>query len=253
MRSIASSRAAPRSPGSRRGPPIPATASQKLPAPIPSSNRPPLITSSDAAAFASIVGGRIGQARDVGEEAQPRRASEQVGDERERVQEAPLIRVILDADEVEPGALRGEDLLDDLRIGLGVGRHRDPERRHTWVGQASPREYPLSWEARPARRSETGIGAASTDLSCRRRMPTRSRPPNGCSCGKVGGRSRGQPLFRAGRHRPTMTPQPAAVDPGGRTGNRPARQSFGHVFGMGGYRAAQSPQPGTREGGRYRW
>ena len=43
-----------RSPGPRTVPPIPAIASQNAPAPIPSSNRPPLMTSRDAAAFASI-------------------------------------------------------------------------------------------------------------------------------------------------------------------------------------------------------
>ena len=90
------------------------------------------------------------QARDVGEEAQPGRASEQVRDEGERVEEAPLVRVILDADEVEPGALRGEHLLDDLRVGLGVGRHRDPEgwrpacqwhSGYDRFGASSPRSY----------------------------------------------------------------------------------------------------------------
>ena len=117
----------------------------------------------------------------------------------------------------------------------------DPGSTDRWIG-AGRRRLPESVLVRP-----------STSVYCRRRRAQHGRPPNGRSCGKVGGRSRGQPLFRAGVHRPTMTPQPAADDRGGRTGNRPARQSFGHVFGMGGYRAAQSPQPGTREGGRYRW
>src|SRR4029453_3751355 len=144
MRSIASSSAAPRSPTARRGPPIPATASQKLPAPRPSSKRPPLMTSSDAAALASIVGGglrgagqagRVGehrrradrQAGDIGEEAQPIGPSEQVGDEAERVEETPLIRVVLDSDEVEPAALGGQHLLDNLRVRLGIRRRRDTE------------------------------------------------------------------------------------------------------------------------------
>ena len=38
---------------------MPATAFQKFPAPSPSSNRPPLITSIDAAALAIIGGSRI--------------------------------------------------------------------------------------------------------------------------------------------------------------------------------------------------
>jgi hypothetical protein len=41
---------------------------------------------------------------------------------------------------------------------------------------------------------------------------------------------------------------PTTKEGGSATGKQ---QSFGPVFGMGGYRAAQSPQPGTREGGRY--
>ena len=57
---IASSSARIDSPGPRRGPPIATMASQKAPAPSPSSNRPPLSRSSVAAALASIAGGRIG-------------------------------------------------------------------------------------------------------------------------------------------------------------------------------------------------
>ncbi len=54
------------------------------------------------------------QVRHVGEEAQPRRPGQQVGDQRERVEEPPLVRVVLDADEVEPAALGREDLLDEV-------------------------------------------------------------------------------------------------------------------------------------------
>jgi len=44
----------------------------------------------------------------------------------------------------------GQHLLDDLRVGLGVGRHRDSERRHAWLG----RRHPVSIHClvRPGRR-----------------------------------------------------------------------------------------------------
>src|SRR5213592_2346801 len=58
---IASRSASTPSPGERRGPPIVATRSHEAPAPSPSSNRPPLIESSDIAAFAIIAGGRSGR------------------------------------------------------------------------------------------------------------------------------------------------------------------------------------------------
>ena len=45
----------------RRGPPIPAIPSQNAPAPIPSSNRPPLSRSMVAACLASTAGGRSGR------------------------------------------------------------------------------------------------------------------------------------------------------------------------------------------------
>ena len=61
MRAIASSSALTDSPGVRRGPPIPATPSQKAPAPSPSSTRPPLSTSSDAADLATTAGWRSGR------------------------------------------------------------------------------------------------------------------------------------------------------------------------------------------------
>ena len=59
MIAIASSRASNASRFVRSGRPMPATAFQKFPAPSPSSNRPPLITSIDAAALAIIGGSRI--------------------------------------------------------------------------------------------------------------------------------------------------------------------------------------------------
>jgi hypothetical protein len=61
MTSIASSSASTNSPGVRRGPPKPAITAWKPPAPRPRSKRPPLSTSSDAAAFAITAGGRSGR------------------------------------------------------------------------------------------------------------------------------------------------------------------------------------------------
>jgi hypothetical protein len=61
MTRIASSSASTDAPGARRGPPIAAIASQNAPAPRPSSTRPALSTSRDAAALASIAGGRSGR------------------------------------------------------------------------------------------------------------------------------------------------------------------------------------------------
>ena len=58
---MASPRASTASPGERRGPPMVAMASQKPPAPRPSSKRPPLSRSMEAAALASTAGGRRGR------------------------------------------------------------------------------------------------------------------------------------------------------------------------------------------------
>jgi hypothetical protein len=58
---MASSAAWSASAGVRRGPPMAATASQKAPAPSPSSTRPPVGTSRVAADLASIAGGRRGR------------------------------------------------------------------------------------------------------------------------------------------------------------------------------------------------
>ena len=49
------------SPGLRRGPPVASMASQKAPAPSPSSTRPRLSTSRLATVFASTNGGRSGR------------------------------------------------------------------------------------------------------------------------------------------------------------------------------------------------
>ena len=61
MRSIASLRPATASEGDRLGPPIATIASQKAPAPRPSSNRPPDNRSRLAAWRASSTGGRNGR------------------------------------------------------------------------------------------------------------------------------------------------------------------------------------------------
>src|SRR5712692_7370934 len=65
MTSIASSSALTDSPGVRTGPPIALIASQKPPAPSPSSTRPPDSRSSEAAALASIAGDGSEQGPDV--------------------------------------------------------------------------------------------------------------------------------------------------------------------------------------------
>src|SRR6266849_9215410 len=52
--------------GARRGPPIPAIASQHAPAPIANSARPSVSQSSVATAFASIGGGRSGRSATSG-------------------------------------------------------------------------------------------------------------------------------------------------------------------------------------------
>ena len=58
---IASSTADTDSPGVRTDPPMALIASQNPPAPSPSSKRPPLSTSIDAAALARTAGGRMGR------------------------------------------------------------------------------------------------------------------------------------------------------------------------------------------------
>ena len=67
------------------------------------------------------------QAGDIREEAQAFGPSEEVRDERERIEEATLVGVVLDADELEPAALRGKDLGDDGRVVVRGRRHRDAE------------------------------------------------------------------------------------------------------------------------------
>ena len=113
---------------------MPATASQKLPAPRPSSNRPPLMTSSDAAALAIIVGGAHRQAGDIREEPEPLRPRQQVGDQRERVEVPALVRVVLDPDEVEAASLGGQHLGDDRVVLVRDRRDGDPELKLGWHG-----------------------------------------------------------------------------------------------------------------------
>src|SRR4028119_1973733 len=132
MTSIASSVDLTASPGLRRGPPMPTTASQNAPAPSPTSTRPPEMTSRDAAAFASMAGGlrgrfatsgkkrtrsvtgtRVGMSGDGSRnrrgaggggrarEAAAVRDRHEGREERPRIEEPPLVGVVLDADEVE--------------------------------------------------------------------------------------------------------------------------------------------------------
>lgn len=61
MTSIPSAKPSTASPGVRRGPPIPSTASQKAPAPSPRMKRPGWRTASEAAALAVMAAPRIGR------------------------------------------------------------------------------------------------------------------------------------------------------------------------------------------------
>lgn len=54
-----------------------------------------------------------------GEECEPLRAREQVADQRERVEEAALIGMVLDADQVEPAALGGVDHGERVAVRVG--------------------------------------------------------------------------------------------------------------------------------------
>ena len=127
MIAIASSSASNASRFVRSGRPMPATAFQKFPAPEPELE----------SAAAHDVHRRRGlgdhrwvahrQARDVGEEPEPLGPRQQIGDQRIRVEVAPLIRVILDADEVEAALLRDPHPLDDALVVRRVRHDRQAE------------------------------------------------------------------------------------------------------------------------------
>jgi hypothetical protein len=82
------------------------------------------MTSSDAAALAIIVGPRIGRLATSGKNAGAT-SSEQIGDQRERVEEPSLVGMVLDADQVEAATLGSYDLVDYGGVGDGHGRDRD--------------------------------------------------------------------------------------------------------------------------------
>ena len=86
--------------------------SQKAPLPRPSSKRPPLSTSIEAAALAIIGWGAERQVGHVGRQPDALGARRQVGEQREGVEKAALVGVVLDPDQVEPGLLGGDGLLD---------------------------------------------------------------------------------------------------------------------------------------------
>ena len=54
-------------------------------------------------------------------------STDKVGDQREGVEVAALVGVVLDADQVEPSPLGRQHLLDDVVVALGVRRDRDAE------------------------------------------------------------------------------------------------------------------------------
>src|SRR5206468_5599755 len=61
------------------------------------------------------------------EQPDARRPRGEEGQQRERLQKAPLIRVVLDADEVQAGAVGALDLVDDRLAPGRVGDHEHAE------------------------------------------------------------------------------------------------------------------------------
>jgi hypothetical protein len=70
----------------------------------------------------------------VGEQADALRPAGDEGQERPCVQEAPLIRVVLDADEVQSHALGEEHLVEDAVGCVGLRDRKDAEQRHAHGG-----------------------------------------------------------------------------------------------------------------------
>src|SRR2546426_8664557 len=170
--SIASSTASTVPPPLRRGPPSPAIPSWKAPPPRPSSKRPPLSASSDAAAFAISAGGRSGRFRDVGEERDAVRLGEERCDQGKGVEEAVLVGMVLDSDELQ-AALVGD--LHELAAAVHrvrVGDDRDPDVRH------QPSDSPSASArtgATPGLYAATGAPSSSP-----RSTPTASRSASRC-------------------------------------------------------------------------
>jgi hypothetical protein len=108
------------------------------------------------------------QVGDVGEEADPLGAGEQVGDQRPSVEEAPLVWVVLDADQVEPELVRpAGERAAELEIGACrddahsegkrpavAGRHGDPSAAG---GPADPAGYSSSGTVLSAQAASTGV------------------------------------------------------------------------------------------------
>ena len=69
------------------------------------------------------------QGSDIREEAQARGARQQVGDQGEGVEVAPLVRVVLDADQLQAVRLPEQHVVHDLRVRGSHRHHRHAEDR----------------------------------------------------------------------------------------------------------------------------
>src|SRR3954453_17147856 len=112
------------------GPPIRAIWCGKPPAPRPSSKRPPLRTSREAAVFAITAGGRSGRVAEAGKNGNPRGLGQQRGDEREGVDKACLVGVVLDSHELQPAVVGGPHQLAGSVERVPVGDDGDPVLGH---------------------------------------------------------------------------------------------------------------------------
>jgi hypothetical protein len=72
------------------------------------------------------------QVRDVREQPHARGPRREERDQRERVEVAPLVRVILDADQVQPALLSGLDLRQDALQSARIGDDEGAELGHCW-------------------------------------------------------------------------------------------------------------------------
>ena len=102
--------------------------SQNAPAPSPSSTRPPLRRSSVAADLASTPGWRSGRLATSGKKLTLLGPAREVGDQRPGVEVAALVRVVLDADEVEAEPVGHQHLLDHRVLARGLGHREDAEQ-----------------------------------------------------------------------------------------------------------------------------
>ncbi len=109
-------------PALRRGPPIPAIPSANAPAPRPSSKRP-AAEHVDGGGLLGEHGGRAQwQVGDVGEQVHMPGPGGQPGDQGERVGEAVVVGMVLDADQVQAAGVRdrGDPLGDGQAAGVGI-------------------------------------------------------------------------------------------------------------------------------------